>query len=192
VRVSPPSFLPVPSRPPSRYGAAFWLRHLRVDVEKSSRPGDRFRSSGSVEQIVLRDRFVSRRPHPARLLTPEPSLGPQPSPVPSPPPDPCPGRGGPPRLPAPGDCTRERHAELQELVDSACNSGQRRCLSSDSCELLAAKIDTTAACIAASQKIDVICFRGGDENHRRAVANEIMALTRCWSWVPGCRSAHQS
>jgi hypothetical protein len=60
-------------------------------------------------------------------------------------------------LKAPGDCTQERHKELQDAVEIACNR-KRTCLKPDSCNTIKSKINLFDKCIEARQEINKDAF----------------------------------
>jgi hypothetical protein len=81
-------------------------------------------------------------------------------------------------LTPPGDCSPSQHYALQAEVDRACDQ-PRRCTSSDSKTTIDEKIDRNAQCISARQRINNICYRGGDAGHNQAIEYAQNALQRC-------------
>ncbi len=79
----------------------------------------------------------------------------------------------------PGDCTWGQHRRLQDDVDQACKGPTRRCTQNDSLADVDRKIELNAQCIAARNRINNACFRGGDPTHQQAVAQEQRALQNC-------------
>lgn len=81
-------------------------------------------------------------------------------------------------LKAPGDCTQEKHKELQDEVTRAC-SLPASCLQTDSCFTLEQKMRNFEACIAARVIINKECFRGGDKLHNDQIKERQNGLANC-------------
>jgi hypothetical protein len=82
-------------------------------------------------------------------------------------------------LKTPGDCTWGQHNELQDKVDAACKR-PRRCEDSDTSSEIRGKIDKTAECISARNRINGACYRGGDAGHKEQVEIDQNGLQRCY------------
>ena len=81
----------------------------------------------------------------------------------------------------PGNCTPQQHEELQNEVNRACKQqGARSCSPQTTPAPIAANnISKAMACIAARQKINNMCFMGGDNRHNRAIADEQNLIAKC-------------
>jgi RHS repeat-associated protein len=79
----------------------------------------------------------------------------------------------------PGDCTKERHRELQDQVDHFCNQPH----SCDNLTLgwgdLILRSEIAKNCGDARTIINVECFRGGNKNHRDQRGNAYRAYGKC-------------
>lgn len=77
-----------------------------------------------------------------------------------------------------GDCTPGDHSRMQQEVDQYCKV-QRSCSKSESRVTLTKKVELNQICIAARERINRTCFRGGDPSHQIAVDDAVRALIRC-------------
>lgn len=78
-----------------------------------------------------------------------------------------------------GDCTDSEHRQLQAEVNERCKNRPRGCSGTHSLAELEERIANNAACIAARQRINHRCFRGGDAGHQEAVMGAVNALRIC-------------
>ena len=67
---------------------------------------------------------------------------------------------------------------LQRAVDGACKTVST-CVVTDSYDLLGAKIAAKSACIAARGVINRVCFGGGDDGHKQAIADGKSGVGDC-------------
>ncbi|CAN5331827.1 hypothetical protein BH23BAC1_BH23BAC1_17810 [soil metagenome] len=79
----------------------------------------------------------------------------------------------------PGDCTEERHRELQDEVDRQCKKNKRACDSSQDCATLKSYKRRNEKCARARKKINKECFNGGDPGHRQAEKEAERAAKKC-------------
>jgi Novel toxin 16 len=79
----------------------------------------------------------------------------------------------------PGDCTKQRHRDLQGEVGRACKSESMACQNSMSCDELVSRWTKFEACIQARKKLMDECFRGGDSKHRLALREYLIGQEKC-------------
>ena len=79
----------------------------------------------------------------------------------------------------PGDCTPGEHRQLQDEVQEWCKNKPRGCEESQTLEELEERIENNSKCIAARNRINNKCFRGGDAGHKEALQIAINSLVRC-------------
>lgn len=84
---------------------------------------------------------------------------------------------------APGDCTAEEHSQLQEAVEMQCKRIPSKCISIQSCAVLRDNWLKMQKCIQARVTIMNKCFRGGDDNHQRALKNFQTGADKCWRYM---------
>jgi hypothetical protein len=77
------------------------------------------------------------------------------------------------------DCTESVRLNLQNQVKQNCKSGKQACLITDDCPVLEETMDTINACIAARTKINMKCFKGGDDGHKEQIVHKINGLITC-------------
>jgi hypothetical protein len=85
-------------------------------------------------------------------------------------------------LPPPGNCTWERHRQLQAPVHVLCdiNNRGRVCEAGmTGCINLNQRIQRNARCIEARHRINRECYAGGDREHRIAENDARRALSKC-------------
>lgn len=65
-----------------------------------------------------------------------------------------------------GDCTKDQHYQLQQVVNKACSPAIiRACEKGQDCDLLRENLRKFEACIKAREEINNTCFKGGDTGH---------------------------
>lgn len=79
----------------------------------------------------------------------------------------------------PGDCTKEKHRELQKEVNRACKGQKMSCEPWQDCVTLERNLMLFEDCIRARQAIMDQCFRGGDQAHRNELANTRRGHRNC-------------
>ena len=87
-----------------------------------------------------------------------------------------------------GNCEPLQHALLQAAVNTACKSGPSACKASQTCAELKANLATNLACAWARNRINNICYDGGDAGHKEAAANAAAAAAKCAGFIAakGC------
>lgn len=85
------------------------------------------------------------------------------------------------QMQAPGNCTPQQHEELQNEVNRACKEqGVRSCSPQTTPAPVATNnISKAMVCIAARQKINNMCFMGGNDEHRNAIVQEYSTISKC-------------
>ncbi|WP_310392380.1 type VI secretion system tube protein TssD [Hymenobacter sp.] len=83
------------------------------------------------------------------------------------------------------DCTESIRQNLQNQVKQNCKNGKQSCLITDNCPVLEETMETLNACIAARTKINMKCFKGGDDGHKEQIENKIKSLVRCQGYYFG-------
>jgi hypothetical protein len=78
-----------------------------------------------------------------------------------------------------GNCTAERHRELQDEVDRDCKVLPRACDEDQDCQELKRNRFRNERCAASRDKINKECFGGGDRGHRQAAAEARKAAEKC-------------
>ncbi len=88
-----------------------------------------------------------------------------------------------------GDCTPLQHSLMQGAVNAACKSGPSACKASQTCAELKANLAINAACATARNRINNICYGGGDPGHRQAAADATAAAVKCAGFMAakGCK-----
>ena len=77
-----------------------------------------------------------------------------------------------------------QHRKLQNDVERFCkNNGRQACGALDSCPTLQEKLNLNLACAKARDRINSICFDGGDEGHREASDAAWGAVAKCTNWL---------
>jgi hypothetical protein len=99
-------------------------------------------------------------------------------PRPAPPPQPVPLTPPEPMKP-PGDCTKERHRELQDDVDDKCSRLPRGCTEDMDCRQLERNRFRNERCARARDRINNECFKGGDPGHKAAALAAWRAAENC-------------
>jgi hypothetical protein len=82
----------------------------------------------------------------------------------------------------PGDCTHGEHRQLQNEVNEWCKNSKnkpRRCKKSQTIEELEERIENNSRCIAARNRINKKCFRGGHAGHKEALEIAINSIKIC-------------
>jgi hypothetical protein len=79
----------------------------------------------------------------------------------------------------PGDCTHGEHRQLQNEVNEWCKNKPRSCKKSQTIEELEERIENNSRCIAARNRINKKCFRGGDAGHKEALEIAINSIKIC-------------
>ncbi|MBI2787530.1 MAG: hypothetical protein HYX59_02505 [Elusimicrobia bacterium] len=82
-------------------------------------------------------------------------------------------------IPIPGDCSQEMHRQLQIDVDLECGNLDRCDAEMTSCDEISNSARQFEKCIAARNRIDNQCFRGGDRNHCIQLKSVTNGLIRC-------------
>jgi Novel toxin 16 len=80
---------------------------------------------------------------------------------------------------AQGNCTPQRHAELQAAVTAACKVESRACDYTQDCATLEANYSKNIACAEAREAINDECFFGGDPGHQQAAQEARRAAHKC-------------
>jgi type VI secretion system secreted protein VgrG len=79
----------------------------------------------------------------------------------------------------PGDCDPGQHRELQDEVNTACKSKPIACKGNmDQISLIINREDNRR-CAMARDKINKVCFKGGDEIHRNQAIDAWSAVANC-------------
>ncbi|EAR11071.1 RHS repeat-associated core domain-containing protein [Reinekea blandensis] len=80
----------------------------------------------------------------------------------------------------PGHCTAGLHASLQADVQKYCKDEPRSCKNTSlSCQEYSARMAANQMCAAARQRVNNICYNGGDAGHREAAAEAWKAAGLC-------------
>jgi hypothetical protein len=79
----------------------------------------------------------------------------------------------------PGDCTEERHRELQDDVNYKCSRLPRGCTDDMDCRQLKRNWYRNERCARARDRINNECFKGGDRGHRDAALAAWRAAANC-------------
>lgn len=77
------------------------------------------------------------------------------------------------------DCTESVRQNLQNQVKQNCKNGKQSCLITDNCPVLEETMETLNACIAARTKINMKCFKGGDDGNKEQIQHKINGLVKC-------------
>jgi len=85
------------------------------------------------------------------------------------------------RLTPPGNCGEKQQKNLQNEVNNSCKR-PRSCRNSMSTDQLLDRMENNRACATARDRINKICFSGGDKGHRDAAID-------AWSSVVSCEKA---
>lgn len=81
---------------------------------------------------------------------------------------------------SPGTCTPAQHAALQSEVNNQCKYQMRSCKSRAlSCTEYNKRIQANLQCAKARERINSICFNGGDSGHRLAAARAWISAGQC-------------
>ncbi len=82
-----------------------------------------------------------------------------------------------------GDCTPGQHDALQAAVEMACKekAGERSCVGVSDCKTILANLAKNAACNAARNRINMLCFGGGNLGHQTAANQSATAMGTCVS-----------
>ena len=103
-------------------------------------------------------------------------------------------------LTPPGNCTRVQHRILYNTYKAVCDSPDwwrrsrgrwRECLPGDRCNILLLKMQRSQLCARHRRAMNEICYRGGDENHRRAEREARRAQARCMGFYRANPRCHQ-
>jgi hypothetical protein len=86
----------------------------------------------------------------------------------------------PPLDPRTGDCTPERHRELQDAIDRACKERPSACREGMTKRQLRRNALRNERCARARERLNEECFRGGNEGHRNAARGYRAAAEWCW------------
>jgi hypothetical protein len=76
-------------------------------------------------------------------------------------------------------CPPAETARLQAQVELLCKTGKSKCIDTDTCPKLTAKMAALQACITARETIMNRCFGGGDAGHQNEVQQRKNGLRRC-------------
>jgi|GEM_PF-3600502 len=77
-----------------------------------------------------------------------------------------------------GDCRPDQHNRFQNAVESVCKP-VRKCVSKDNAIQRGIKIGTASRCIGKRDRINNVCFKGGDRGHRESVRNLKRLIENC-------------
>ncbi|WP_332745614.1 DUF6531 domain-containing protein [Hydrogenophaga sp.] len=78
-----------------------------------------------------------------------------------------------------GNCDPNKHGDLQDEVNQSCKGQARSCSSGQTRSELLLRLDRNRSCAVARDKINKICFAGGDLVHRNQAIDAWTAVTRC-------------
>jgi RHS repeat-associated protein len=86
-----------------------------------------------------------------------------------------------------GDCTPLQHATYQYAVSFWCKR-PRSCDGVSCCDEIRLRIMINGACAAARDRINKVCYRGGNKGHKIAADDARRARDKCVDALPGCKS----